>query len=975
MGMLLAALLSPLTLQWPTFRGPERNGHAPHVELPDAFDPERDRIWTLELDPGTSSPILVGKQLLLTVRRGGGAGGHGDGSTDLACVDAERGRLLWEIAGPAFDAAPAFEDGLDPALHAASTPVSDGAGVFVSYPEFGLVGYELSGQERWRRQLTPYRARYPGASSLALAQGRLVYLCDQDADSYIVALSPEDGSTLWRVERPHATHGFSSPTILGETVIVSGPHRVDAYDLETGELRWSTSGMSWQPRATPIGIEGNVEGASEVPRHHKGGVVYVQSAVQSAQRNAERRQPQSWDEALAAWDADGDGRLSRSEAEGADIPGEWSLHDLDRSGALDASEWAQLAARSRSGSGLWALALTGYGNYDAGDILWRRSRRIPLTATPILMDNTLVLVRDGGIAMGLDATHGTESWHGRLEGLSGKIYSSPISLGSDVLVFSSDGSFASFDPQTGTVGASGALSDGVWATPAVGEDALFVRTNSALHAFALEPVSTLPESDPQAPALAFVGVDVLTMTASGLLRDQTLEVRRGRITRLGPRDSTPLSEKAEVLARGPGLTVTPGLIDSWTRVEDEHELLLHLRAGVTTIRSVDGRPSLLELRARVEDGDIPGPRWVLGGPLAGRGHAPDQFLAALEEGARAGYDFATVVRGAPLQNWRRIAQRASALGIPLAGPLPAELPLKAAFGWPLLSIDHLETLVAQPGLAAALARTQVPLAPLTAAHATAIQVTTERQNWMRDSDALRDVSPLVRELWGPAAHALHPPDSRSDEEQQQSLEDQREALKALHQAGARLLAGSNAMTSFVLPGKGLLDELHAFVAAGLSPESALRTATLNPASMLEPFVGEPIGSIAVGGLADLVLVSGSPSEGLDSFDAPLGTMVRGDWFPAEKLEEALNEAREVYEREAEFVRAIAKRRNPARAKKELAATLATDEMRTFEVRQSTVRRLIELLSHPAVRRTAEAGVLTEYAQMRWPSPTPGSGGR
>jgi imidazolonepropionase-like amidohydrolase len=64
------------------------------------------------------------------------------------------------------------------------------------------------------------------------------------------------------------------------------------------------------------------------------------------------------------------------------------------------------------------------------------------------------------------------------------------------------------------------------------------------------------------------------------------------------------------------------------------------------------------------------------------------------------------------------------------------------------------------------------------------------------------------------------------------VQHRRQMVKALHEAGAKLLAGTDAGTNVTVAGTGLIDELAELVTAGLSPHAALRTATANAAEFL-----------------------------------------------------------------------------------------------------------------------------------------------
>jgi len=77
-------------------------------------------------------------------------------------------------------------------------------------------------------------------------------------------------------------------------------------------------------------------------------------------------------------------------------------------------------------------------------------------------------------------------------------------------------------------------------------------------------------------------------------------------------------------------------------------------------------------------------------------------------------------------------------------------------------------------------------------------------------------------------------------------------IKALHDAGVRIVAG----TDYGLPGFSLLRELELYVAAGLSPLDAIRSATAVPSEVMG--LSTETGTIAVGKRADLVVLNGNP---------------------------------------------------------------------------------------------------------------------
>jgi imidazolonepropionase-like amidohydrolase len=74
--------------------------------------------------------------------------------------------------------------------------------------------------------------------------------------------------------------------------------------------------------------------------------------------------------------------------------------------------------------------------------------------------------------------------------------------------------------------------------------------------------------------------------------------------------------------------------------------------------------------------------------------------------------------------------------------------------------------------------------------------------------------------------------------------------------GGRVVAGTDTPQQFVVPGWSLHRELQLYVAAGLTPAAAIRSATADAAALLG--IADRAGTIDVGKDADLVLVDGDP---------------------------------------------------------------------------------------------------------------------
>ena len=114
------------------------------------------------------------------------------------------------------------------------------------------------------------------------------------------------------------------------------------------------------------------------------------------------------------------------------------------------------------------------------------------------------------------------------------------------------------------------------------------------------------------------------------------------------------------------------------------------------------------------------------------------------------------------------------------------------------------------------------------------------------------------------------------------------AVKIFHEQGVVLVAGTDAGIFTNLPGASLIRELKLYVKAGLTPYEAIKTATVNAARTLE--LGNKIGRIEAGYLADLILLDGNPLEDIEVLRALSGLMVNGRWYGASEIKDLLTGA-------------------------------------------------------------------------------------
>lgn len=445
-------------------------------------------------------------------------------------------------------------------------------------------------------------------------------------------------------------------------------------------------------------------------------------------------------------------------------------------------------------------------------------------------------------------------------------------------------------------------------------EAIRIFTALASAAFLAAGCATAPGGG---PVTAFTGATVLPMTdGAPVLRDQTVIVAGERIAAAGAKVRVP---RGATVIDARGLTILPGLADMHVHleyVEDPDILKLFVASGVTTVRSMDGRPFILDWRAQVEAGKIVGPRIVTAGPIIDGDPplrddnlavaTPDAASAAVKAQAAAGYDFIKLYDNLTPEAWRSAIAAASEAGLAVAGHVPRRVELAEALA-AQASVEHLspfgDAIDAQaPGARwswtnlylaqSATPETLAAAAALAAAGGAAVTPTllerdrsvgTERDlaEWRADPR----LALLPQEAVGAWTGALSGRAAQLDDADLKLLAKGRAnrlaLVRALHDAGARLLIGTDTPNPFVIPGASVAEEIALFVEAGVPPLDALRYATKGAADFLGDKEG---GEIAPGKRADFILVAGDPLADVSVIKAPAGVVRRGEYLSREELD-------------------------------------------------------------------------------------------
>jgi outer membrane protein assembly factor BamB len=158
--------------------------------------------------------------------------------------------------------------------------------------------------------------------------------------------------------------------------------------------------------------------------------------------------------------------------------------DLDRNGSLDAKEWDVFRMMLAAENGLLAITLGGRGDMTSSAIKWRYQRPVPQVPSTLLYQGVLFMVNDSGILISFDPATGTVLKQGRLKGAIDKYFASPVAADGKLFLISQDGTLsvvtAKGEWEILTVNA---LEDEVYATPAIADRRIYIRTKGMLYSF------------------------------------------------------------------------------------------------------------------------------------------------------------------------------------------------------------------------------------------------------------------------------------------------------------------------------------------------------------------------------------------------------------------------------------------------------------------------------------------------------------
>ena len=426
------------------------------------------------------------------------------------------------------------------------------------------------------------------------------------------------------------------------------------------------------------------------------------------------------------------------------------------------------------------------------------------------------------------------------------------------------------------------------------------------------------EATAQTDVFAILNVTVVPATGGPPMPATTVVVRGDRIADVGPASDVQVPAGARVID-GSGRFLMPGLIDMHVHLSKTRgsAMGLFVANGVTTVRDMGGDyEELLRWRREVSAGTRVGPRIFTPGPILESPAnitrmrkdppservepfermriavgSPMEARATVAELAAMEIDFIKIRTVHDRETYLALNRAADTHGIRLVGhapPYSAAAILEAGqdgveHGFPR-AFDK-ETRDERLAVWRRFAAAGVPLVP-TFAVGPALLTPLERLRAIVEDDAgtveprRRYLSKFLLADWREQLSEQ----SIEGQQQMRTFAEQRVLdAREMHEAGMDLLAGTDTGVLNLYPGSSLHDELELFVNdIGMTPAEAIERATRRSATFLR--IGDSVGTVERGKIADLVLIDGDPSLDITNTRRISAVFLRGKYYDRAGLE-------------------------------------------------------------------------------------------
>jgi hypothetical protein len=411
-------------------------------------------------------------------------------------------------------------------------------------------------------------------------------------------------------------------------------------------------------------------------------------------------------------------------------------------------------------------------------------------------------------------------------------------------------------------------------------------------------------------------VNVIPMPGDKVLENYSVLIDGQKIKEISK--NIEIDEKNVEVIDGTGKYLIPGLFDMHVHLEPEF-IPLFLMNGVTSIRELGStKDSIFELKKKIADGDIVGPRLFVCGPvLEGDPPAWEGFRVIKTEDAgreavidlkQKGADYIKVYHTLKSEIYKAILDECKKQNMIALGHIPDAVTVIDALKSGHKSLEHMYDIRVYTNTTSYIPNTEKGLEdwPIFTGTTTDQKKLDELNKLLKEKDAY--ICPTIVQQQKASELVDYPKLRDSDEakyldrkyrdiEWNPDHQDSDAIINGLPiinfknigilNAGEKklipslakhstILAGSDTSNAFVVPGFSLLQELELLVESGLEPYESLEAATYNGAKFLD--VLDELGTIEAGKTANLVLLNKNPLEDISNIRDIEGIFLNGNYI-------------------------------------------------------------------------------------------------
>jgi imidazolonepropionase-like amidohydrolase len=328
-----------------------------------------------------------------------------------------------------------------------------------------------------------------------------------------------------------------------------------------------------------------------------------------------------------------------------------------------------------------------------------------------------------------------------------------------------------------------------------------------------------------------------------------------------------------------------------------------------------GHPKHLELRSKINSGEILGPRFITSGPSLNGNTVKNAQAAAdsVKSQKNAGYDFMKLHPGLTKENFAAIVAAAKPLKFPFAGHVSFDVGVWRAIDAGYATIDHMDGFVEslvpgienmkenETGLFGMFIGTKADEKKIPALikglkdhNIWVVPTQALAERWMSPERSVESLSAAPEMVymnknilngWVNAKKSLVNNPTYNAADVTSFINLRRKLIMECNKNGVGLLLGCDAPQVFNVPGFSTHHELAYLTDAGLTPFEALKTGTTNVARFLGR---DDLGVVKKGAASDLILLTANPLTDINNSKKIDGVMLGKLWLSKEYINATLD---------------------------------------------------------------------------------------